>query len=242
VWLAFLPLDFVLVHEQLPQASSVGGRVRVVRVPHGLYEVSASSSDRAFIRRQWGVGNEQKVFLAFGYVRDGKNLDLAVRALTRVPAAVLVVAGAVASSKDKPFAFYRELASDLGVAQRCLFFEGFVAGGDLGKYFAATDFVLLTYASSFHSQSGVLNLAAAARKPVLASASSPSALIQSVTEFSLGVTIAPDSEEAIVKGMLRLLESPPPPRWGDYEAAAAWEKNAMGVLRAAGLAPVDNPT
>ena len=35
--LAYLPLDFVLVHDKLPEPSPVPARVRVVQVPHGLY-------------------------------------------------------------------------------------------------------------------------------------------------------------------------------------------------------------
>jgi glycosyltransferase involved in cell wall biosynthesis len=232
VRLAYWPLDFVLVHEQLSEPSPVPRRVRV---PHGLYEIAGEVPDPAAVRREWGVKAGQKVFLAFGYVRDGKNLDLAVRALAQVPEAFLVVAGSVASAKDKPFALYRELAGELGVADRCRFFEGFVADEQLGKYFAGTDFVLLTYASSFHSQSGVLNIAARARKPVLASAA-PSALIQSVNNFALGIAVAPDSLEAVVGGIRRLLAAPSQPRWEAYEAAAAWGTNASGVLQAAGLA------
>jgi glycosyltransferase involved in cell wall biosynthesis len=206
----------------------------VVQVPHGLYEISGEVPDALTTCSEWGVKDGQKIFLAFGYVRDGKNLDLAVRALARVTEAFLVVAGSVASAKDKPFAFYRALAKELGVDGRCRFFEGFVADDALGKYFAGADFVLLTYAASFHSQSGVLNIAARARKPVLASAS-PSALIQSVKNFALGIAVAPDSLEAVVAGMRKLLDSPPLPRWEDYEAASAWETNAIGVLQAAGL-------
>ncbi len=158
-----------------------------------------------------------------------------MRALARVAEAFLVVAGSVASAKDKSFAFYRELAASLGVADRCRFFEGFVADAELGKYFAGADFVLLTYSSSFHSQSGVLNLAARARKPVLASAA-PSALMESVKRFALGLAVAPDSAETIVSGMRGLMDSPPLPRWQDYEVTAAWEANALGVLQAAGVA------
>lgn len=234
VRLAYWPLDFVLVHEQLAEPSPVPRRVRVVQVPHGLYEIAGGVPDATAIRSEWGVRDGQKVFLAFGYVRDGKNLDLAVRALAQVPEAFLVVAGSVASAKDKSFAFYRELAQEVGVADRCRFFEGFVADEQLGRYFAGADFVLLTYASSFHSQSGVLNIAARARKPVLASAS-PSALMQSVRNFSLGIAVAPDSLEAVVAGMRSLMASPPPPRWEEYEAASAWGTNALGVLQAAGL-------
>lgn len=234
VRLAYWPLDFVLVHEQLVEPSPVPRRVRAVQVPHGLYEIAGDVPDAMAIRREWGVKDGQKVFLAFGYVRDGKNLDLAVRALAQVPEAFLVVAGAVASAKDKSFDFYRKLANELGVADRCRFFEGFVADDALGKYFAGADFVLLTYAASFHSQSGVLNIAARARKPVLASAS-PSALIQSVKNFALGITVAPDSLEAVVTGMRSLLASPSQPRWDDYEAVSTWGTNALGVLQAAGL-------
>jgi glycosyltransferase involved in cell wall biosynthesis len=234
VRLAYLPLGFVIVHDELAESAAVPRSVRVVKAPHGLYEISESVTDVAAIRREWGVGDGQKVFLAFGFVRDGKNLDLAIQALKSVPEAFLVVAGSVASSKDKTFTFYRELAANLGVEERCRFFEGFVEDGDLPKYFGVADFVLLTYASSFHSQSGVLNLAARARKPVLASAST-SALVEAVNRFALGVTVEPDSLDAVVKGMRQLLASPPSANWDDYETAASWAINARSICDAAEL-------
>jgi glycosyltransferase involved in cell wall biosynthesis len=240
VRLAYLPLDFVLVHDKLSEPSPVPARVRVVQVPHGLIDINGPLMNAEEIRRSWGAKEGQKVFLAFGYVRDGKNLNLAIRALAQVPEAFLVVAGSVASTKNKPFAYYRELAAQLGVFERCHFVEGFVADDKLGKYFAGTDFVLLTYAATFHSQSGVLNIAARARKPVLASAS-PSPLIESVRKFQLGITVEPDSPAAVVAGMQRLLAAPPSPRWDDYEASASWSANAQGVLRAAGLQTENQP-
>lgn len=234
VKMAYWPLDFVLVHDKLPEPSPLPARVRVVQVPHGLFEIRGTPPDREAVRKEWGVAAGQKVFLAFGFVRDGKNLDLAIRALAQVPEAFLVVAGSVASTGDRPFAFYRTLADELVIADRCRFFEGFVADTELGKYFDGADFVLLTYAATFHSQSGVLNIAASARKPVLASAS-PSPLLESVKQFDLGVVVAPDSLAAVVEGMRRLLQTPPAPRWQDYEAASAWSENARRVLSAANL-------
>lgn len=232
VRLACLPLNFVLVHDRPPEKSPVPARVRIVPVPHGLYETGSRPEDAEKVRQGWGVGPGQKVFLAFGFVRDGKNLDLAIRALSRVPEAFLVIAGSVASANDRPFSFYRDLAGELGVAGRCRFFEGFVSAAELGKYFAGTDFVLLTYAASFHSQSGVLNLAAHARRPVLAS-SAPGPMIESVEKYGLGVTIEPDSEAAVGRGMAELLAAPPAPRWQEYEAAASWKVNAREILKAA---------
>jgi glycosyltransferase involved in cell wall biosynthesis len=229
VWLAYQPLDFVLVHHELPDRSVVPRRVKVVVAPHGLYVVNMGAFDPETVRKEWKIDAQQKVFLSLGYVRDGKNLDLAIKALEKVPEAVLVVAGSVASTKDKTFGYYRNLSRELGVTDRCRFFEGFLTDQELGKHFAGTDYVLLTYSSDFHSQSGVLNLAASARKPVLASAS-PSPLIQSVNRYRLGLSVEANSSKAIVDGMKSLIRDGCHPDWDGYEASASWEMNARRVL------------
>jgi glycosyltransferase involved in cell wall biosynthesis len=231
VWLAYQPLDFVLVHHELPDRSVVPKRVRVVVAPHGLYDVNLGDYDQRQVRKEWGIQPHQKVFLSFGYVRDGKNLDLAIRALKQVSNAVLVVAGTVASSKDKTFQDYKDLAQQLGVADRCRFFEGYLNDVELGRYFAGTDYVLLTYSADFHSQSGVLNLASKARKLVLASASA-SPMIEAVTRYHLGETVIPDSKDAIVEGMKKLVAGELSPDWDGYETSASWDVNARRVLEA----------
>lgn len=230
VWLAYQPLDFVLVHHELADRSIVPKRIEVIVAPHGLYDVNLGAFDAQQVRDGWGIKSGQKVYLSFGYVRDGKNLDLAIRALGEVPNAVLVVAGTVASTKDKNFQYYRWLASDLGVADRCRFFEGFVSDEEMGRYFAGTDYMLLTYSSSFHSQSGVLNVAAKARKQILASAS-PSPMMDAVKRYSMGVAVEPDSLKAISEGMKNLIIGHKDPDWDDYEEAASWDKNAKIILK-----------
>jgi len=229
VWLAYQPLDFVLVHQELPDRSVVPKRLRVVVAPHGLYDVNLGDYDSQKVREEWGIQSGQKVFLSFGYVRDGKNLDLAIKALAKVPEAVLVVAGTVASTRDMAFQHYKDLSLNLGVAERCRFFEGYVSEQDTGRFFAGTDFVLLTYSASFNSQSGVLNMAAHARKPVLASAS-PSPLLVSVTKYNLGATVQPDSCAAITEGMKCLLNTRVIPQWDEYHEDASWKKNARILM------------
>lgn len=234
VWLAYQPLDFVLVHHELEDRSIVPDRVKVIVAPHGLYDVNLCDYDSKRVREEWGIQTHQKVFLSFGYVRDGKNLDLAIKALKEVPEAVLVVAGMVASSKDKTFQDYRDLANELKVEDRCRFIEGYLRDEELGRYFAGADYVLLTYSSDFHSQSGVLNLAAKARKPVLAS-SSPSPMMLAVTRYHLGEAVKPDSKEAIVEGMRQLIDFDSLADWEGYEESASWDLNAVRVLEAVKL-------
>jgi glycosyltransferase involved in cell wall biosynthesis len=229
VRLAYSPLHAVLVHSDLPASAKVPTAVRVIQVPHGPYELRPSSAPRNEIRAKLGALPQHRVFLAFGYVRDGKNLDLAIRALTLVPEAILVIAGSVASANDRPFSFYRNLATDLGVADRVKLREGFVSDIDLADYFEGADFILLTYSSEFHSQSGVLNLAALSQKPVLAS-SAPSPLLTIVRQFSLGVAIPPDSAQEIANGMRQLIQSPPMPRLEEFLLVSSWEANAHQIL------------
>jgi glycosyltransferase involved in cell wall biosynthesis len=239
--LAYQPICLVLVHGKLTPEAKVPDRVRSVEVPVGVYDIPTSKLSREEVRRTWGAKENHKVFLSFGFVRDGKNLDLAIRALKAVPEAFLVIAGQVAARSDRPFAYYHDLGVNLGVSDRCCLKEGFVPDDDLGAMFAGTDFVLLTYSASFHSQSGVLNIAARARKPVLAS-SAPGPLVDSVRRFNLGVVVEPDSSTAVIRGFLQLIAWKPTASWSDYERYAGWDVNASRLLNAVdGLAAVRRP-
>jgi glycosyltransferase involved in cell wall biosynthesis len=231
VELAYKPLKVVLVHGPIQPEARVPSWVKTVEVPVGVYDIPRSNIPRGEVRRSWGARPDQHVFLSFGFVRDGKNLDLAIRALKDVPTAFLVIAGSVASKSDKPFAFYRDLARRLGVDGRCFLSEGFVADEQLGEMFEGADFVLLTYSASFRSQSGVLNLATRARKLVLAS-SAPGPLVDVVYRFNLGVVVEPDSATAVAQGFKELSTSQVQPRWGDYERYAGWDTNALKLVEA----------
>jgi glycosyltransferase involved in cell wall biosynthesis len=176
------------------------------------------------------------VFLAFGFIRDNKNLDLVIRALAGNPRAFLVVMGRAQSRKDKPVEFYRSLAEELGVAERVRFFNEFVPDEKLASYFAAADVVVLTYDKTFHSQSGVLNVAARARRPVLASAGE-SPLKDCVERFNLGVFVEPDDLVALERGMEMVASGEwrvagGEPDWEGYERFASWDVNVSKILEA----------
>ena len=147
------------------------------------------------------------VFLAFGQIRDGKNLDLFLRAMTQLPENVkLLVAGKGDSGSSKPPEFYQNLAQELGVADRCRWDVRRIPEDELGDIFAACDVVLLTYSAKFRSASGVLNAAVSARKPVLASSGS-GPLKTVVEKYHLGVFVEPDDLEKTLRGARMLLYS-----------------------------------
>ena len=187
------------------------------------------------------------VFLAFGQIRDGKNLDLFLRAMTQLPENVkLLVAGKGDSGSSRPPEFYQELAVELGVAERCRWDIRRIPDEEVGDIFAACDVVLVTYSAKFRSASGVLNAAVSARKPVLAS-SGLGPLKTVVEKYHLGVFVAPDNPGEILKGAQMILDSLTPrasryqslatstllkPDWEKYEKENSWEENARKVRQA----------
>ncbi len=232
VSLAYLPLRFGLVHQRLPSPSPVPAHVEVMEAPHGIYDLTEALEDPIEIHKKWQVPSGKKVFLAFGYIRNNKNFDLVIRALADHPDAFLIVMGKVPSTKDRPVEFYRNLAEEEGVSDRTRFFDEFVPDAKLAGYFAAADFIVLTYGVSFRSQSGVLNVAARAQRPVLASAG-PSPLQDAVKRFSLGIFVEPDSVSAVSDGIGMLLQDKlEKPRWDEYEAYASWRMNAKIMIEA----------
>ena len=119
-----------------------------------------------------------------------------------------------------------------------VFREEFVPDEALAGYFAAADFIAITYNRTFHSQSGVLNVAARARRRVLASAGE-SPLKSSVTNYRLGEFVEPDNLEVLASGMHKLCrqsegtEETPDPDWDGYMAYASWDSNAAIISDAA---------
>jgi glycosyltransferase involved in cell wall biosynthesis len=229
---AYSHLRLALAHQSVPPEALVPPHVRVVEVPVGVYSIAPFQVDPAGLRAGWKFPPGAQVFLAFGYLRNNKNLDLVLKAMADVPGAYLVVVGQASASHCRPFDFYRKLASELGLLERVRFYDQFVSDSDLGAWFAAADFIVLTYAASFVSQSGVLNVAAGVRKPVLAS-SGPGPLRKAVEDFWLGVFVEPDSVSAIADGMRQLLSGKTPaPDWNGYTEYASWKTNVAKMLAA----------
>ena len=245
VRMAYWPLSAVFVHQKPPPEAEIPSKVRAYELPHGLFPVGKSTESREDFRREWGIPEEAVAFLSFGFIRDSKNLDLLIRALPDNPAAYLVVAGRVQSeSVNKPVAVYEQLARDLGVSQRVKFIVEFIPDEKIIGYFQAVDVLALTYSASFRSQSGVLNTAAHADKPLLAS-SGPGPLKDCVENFTLGEFVAPDDAQALSGGMAKVtayveaqrkgrslpLESPRMD-WSGYRDYASWRTNARIVMEA----------
>jgi glycosyltransferase involved in cell wall biosynthesis len=227
---AYSFLQEAFVHEaiNLDTVKSMPGLQTTV-IPHGAYEFTPPQHTQAQMRQELRLPNHAKVLLSFGHIRDGKNLDLALKAIADCSEEIyLVVAGNVSADTQRPASYYQNLATELGIADRCRWLIGFIPEAKVGDLFNACDAVLLTYSASFQSASGVLNAAVAYRKPCIAS-SGASNLKTMVRQYNLGVWVEPDNWNAICSGIEQWQQGMASPRWEDYVRDNSWAKNAAIV-------------
>jgi glycosyltransferase involved in cell wall biosynthesis len=144
---------------------------RMHRINHGnqaFHLEGVRLPEKSEARKRLGIPEGALVVLFFGDRRPSKGLDLLIRALPeackRVPDMRLVIAGErrVLDTTD-----YALLASREGVAELCHFHDGFISKEDVPAFFVASDIVALPYRKIY--QSGVVHLAFAFARPVLAS-------------------------------------------------------------------------
>lgn len=231
VRLAYAPLDGGLIHGPPPPGAWLPARLVLREAPFGPFDDLSEAAPSFDLRARLGIPPDAFVLLAFGHIADRKNLELVIAALAEVPTAHLVIAGSVASSRDKPAAFYAAEAERLGLAGRVHMVSGFIAEADIAAYFVAADAVALTYERGFVSQSGVLQIAALWNRPVLASGG-PGPLIATVQQFGLGLVVEPDSAPAIAAGLARLIAERPAleENFRRYRETMSWSVNIDRLL------------
>jgi glycosyltransferase involved in cell wall biosynthesis len=227
---AYSMLRYGFVHEAIVlDTYQPMPQLQTVVIPIGPFQFPPVTQSRSEIRTRLNLPQDATVLLSFGHIRDGKNLDLLLQAITHFPNLYLIVAGKEQSSGQRPAAFYQDLATQLKVHDRCRWQTQFIPDNEVGNFFEATDLVVLTYSKAFRSASGVLNAAACYRKPCLAS-SGPSVLQSVVKQYDLGIWVEPDSPEAIVAGLHNWLTAPPQPQWEQYCEDHSWTHGAKVVM------------
>lgn len=227
---AYSFLREAFVHEPIDLDTGIQNhKIRTTVVPFGMYHFPESSQSRLEVRQHYKIPDNASLMLAFGHIRDGKNLDILIHAMKEIPGLYLLIAGKEQSSDQKPASFYQELATQLGLAERCRWRIGFLPETEVADLFNAADIAVMTYSKDFRSASSVLSVATNYKKICLVS-SGESSLKSTVNKYSLGVWVAPDSCSSIRRGLEQLLERPPIPRWDDYFKNESWQKNAQFVI------------
>ncbi len=218
--------DYAFVHEEITlDKGGLESKLPVIVLPYGPNALPDATRSRDEIRKIYEIPTDAKVFLAFGHLRDEKNIDLIIRALPEIHGAYLIVVGDENSRSQKAASYYQALAQELGVADRCRWDIRYVRGSEVGDLFSMADYCAFTYKASFRSASSALNTAAYYRKPVIAS-SGAGPMKTTVERYKLGVWVQPDNLNVLVKGINELIREDVFPNWDGYIEDNSWSKNA----------------
>lgn len=133
--------------------------------PHPIYDHYGERMSKAEACAALGLNPDHDYVLFFGLVRAYKGLDLLLDAVGELkdtmPNLRLLVAGEFYEDEQK----YREQIVRLGIEDRVIVRNEFIADGDLRKYFGAASLVAQPYKSA--TQSGVTQVAFHFEKPML---------------------------------------------------------------------------
>ncbi len=148
-------------------------------------------------KSEFGFSEDDKVLLFFGYVRKYKGLDILLDAFPKIselfPGIKLLVVGEFYDSPDE----YLNKIKSNNIEKNVILINNFVPNEEVGKYYSASDIVILPYRSA--TQSGILNIAYGFVKPVIVTR--VGGLSEFVKEEKTGFVIEPNSTEAIVEGV-----------------------------------------
>ncbi|MSO94776.1 MAG: glycosyltransferase [Thermoleophilia bacterium] len=144
-------------------------------------------------------GDPDLVLLCFGAVRPYKGVDIALAALPHVDPALtvrLVIAGRFWEGR----ADYEALIRTLGVERQVEIRDRYVGNDEAALLFASCDAVVLPYRSA--SQSGVVGLAFAHERPVIATR--VGGLPEAVSDGIDGLIVSPEDPIALARAIERL--------------------------------------
>ena len=224
-------MDFAIYHDFLPQKPyyQSNDKCRFIDLPHGFYPMPAPDANllsKLAVLKKPGI----TLITILGNIRHEKNYHLAIEALSSLPNHVLIIAGSSANARVST-QVYKDLALKSGVQNNVFWVEKFLTEPEMTAVIEISDVILLNYAISFTSQSGILNVVAPFRKELVVS-DGPSSLASLIRRFKVGELVEPGSVSSLVKS-LQLLEKEEVEirkHWDEYLEYASWEKHVAIAL------------
>ncbi len=168
-------------------------------IPHPLYDRFGTAPESAEARRILDLPPENPILLFFGFVRAYKGLDILLRAmpaiLAALPKATLVVAGEFYDA----VAPYREIIASQNMSASVRLDDRYIPNEQLPAYFAACDVVVQPYRSA--TQSGVAQIAFNYDRPVITT--DVGGLAEIVRDGSTGLVASRPEPQAISNAVIR---------------------------------------
>jgi glycosyltransferase involved in cell wall biosynthesis len=159
----------------------------------------AEESEIAPTRARLGFAPSDKVILFFGYVRKYKGLDILIEAFAqlapKMPELKLLICGEFYDDPKE----YTDLIERLGIAPSTVLVNQYIPNEEVMQYFAVSELVVQPYRSA--TQSGILNMAYGALKPVVVT--NVGGLQEFVDDGKTGIIVPTSEPHEVANGILR---------------------------------------
>lgn len=169
--------------------------------PHPLYDNFGAAHRKEDARAQLGIPASEKVMLFFGFIRKYKGLDLLLKAMAderiRSRNIKLMVAGEFYDKRDA----YDQLIAEHNLSDQLYLYTDFIPNADVGKYFSASDLVVMPYRDA--TQSGITQICFHFDKPMVVT--NVGGLAESITDGKIGY-VAEVSPKSIADNILRFYD------------------------------------
>ena len=220
--------------------------------PHPTYNAFRFEGMSKRQAREWlHIGQEARILLFFGYVREYKGLKYLLQAMPQIIQGQMDIGGGIQSriqtgerqeeangvqlwvvgefGADKEE--YMSLISELGIGACVEVVDSYTPDREVEKYFAAADLVVLPYTSA--TQSGIVQIAYGFTKPVIVT--EVGGLPDVVEDGKTGYVVKPEKPEEIARAVLRFYQDGmEQPMTENIRAEAyrfSWERMADVVKR-----------
>ncbi|MBQ5618826.1 MAG: glycosyltransferase [Alistipes sp.] len=146
---------FVYMSEQVHGELKAYTAAPALFSPHPMFENFGKAVERDEACSRIGIDPAQRYTLFFGLIRDYKGLDMLLKAWAKwMPdGRKLLIVGEFYASREK----YIALIEELGLRDRVVLHDRFIADEDVKYYFSAADALVLPYRTA--TQSGVTQIA-----------------------------------------------------------------------------------
>lgn len=157
--------------------------------PHPLFDNFGPPIDKTTARNYFGLNENHKVLLFFGFIRPYKGLDLLLEAMAKLKMddLKLIIAGEFYTD-EKP---YFEMVERLGIGEKLVWKNHFISNEEVGIYFCAADLVVQPYKHA--TQSGVTQIAYHFEKPMIVT--NVGGLAEIVPDGISGYLVSPEASD-----------------------------------------------
>jgi D-inositol-3-phosphate glycosyltransferase len=207
-------VDRIIVHaennkrELIDKFGINSGKIFVI--PHGVYDIFLCNENIGIeaARTELGISKSRKVILFFGAIRRYKGFEYLAEAFLKAKEKIddleLLIVGKVGDIDSNNRTFYLNLIKQLSLRNDVHCVEEYVTMENVGKYFTASDLVVLPYVKTY--QSGVLLLAYAYGKPVVVT--DTGGMGEIVEDDKSGYVVPPEDVQSMTEAIIKVFACP----------------------------------